>query len=255
VAKGRSWEVISSGGFVQVELDKNELKQLLEFHKKLLENVRWIPSKNNPYQRIQKYMYISTKQKFKQEGISPSGKTKWWGKWTEKYRDFRVRIMKQPSPILQLDGTYRSKSGQVYVYNRRLIKSIKKTAPNAGMVMLESNTPYSWIHQKGSEGGPSRWGRGKIRGKERKSGLRDDNKKSPRRIKNRGGKKGYKRGAKSRRKGIPRRPYFIWIKSDITYVHAVFNLFWISHWQATGLNFDMQLTNIGGGGIQLAGMM
>ena len=109
---------------------------------KLARGIKWRRRAGNPFQETQKYMFKSTKEKFRAEGISPTGKKKWWKSLSAGYAMWRVLNFGSASPILQLSG--------------KLLKSIKKVPPNKRFVLLRTDIPYGKFQQHGTSRIPSR---------------------------------------------------------------------------------------------------
>lgn len=104
----------------------------------------WIPVPGNPYHMFQKYMFHSTKRKFEAEGISPSGKKKWWKPLK---RDYGTR--KQKAVGRQNILTLKGRIGRRF-YAGLLKKKIKKNRPNPRFILLTAPVEWASVHQKGS---------------------------------------------------------------------------------------------------------
>lgn len=104
----------------------------------------WIPVAGNPYHEFQRYMYFSTKRKFEAEGISRSGRKRWWKRLKPDYGT-RKRKSVGSQKILTLKG----RIGRRF-YAGLLKKRIKKNRPNLKFMLLTAPVEWAEVHQKGS---------------------------------------------------------------------------------------------------------
>ncbi len=104
----------------------------------------WLPVPGNPYHEFQRWMYGSTKRKFEAQGISPSGRKKWWKPLKASYQAQKSRAGRGQK-ILSLRGRLGNR-----FYANLLKKKIKKNRPNAKMVLLTAPVEWAQVHQKGS---------------------------------------------------------------------------------------------------------
>jgi phage gpG-like protein len=224
---------------ITIEVEKRQYRRVLKIFDKIQRGMRWKPDRSNPFQRVQRYMYASTMGKFAAEGISPDGSKRWWRKWASNYREWRVRVMKQPRPILRLDGTYTSKGGKTYTYNLKLIKSIRKAAPNRQGILLTTNAIHAATHQYGDIRAASGAGRGSIGGKKKKMGLFGSVSKwfegtALGRILSGKGKTRSRRRGKFR--NIPARPFFLFTVLDNRIITGIFDQFFVAEFQKRGIS-------------------